>query len=158
MVPWTNNMPQKSFNPSMISIKTLLSCHFIWFFKTEFIAHINPCQTRWTINFSIENNSKECKYLNACGSLYKPHAIWILIIIMLNSEFCDFFSMKAFNFSIKWWTKFLLTQKCSIHLRSLYYIIKKCGYTRRKSLICNWCLRLFFSQKRRFTTNYLVVA
>lgn len=36
--------------------------------------------------------------------------------------------MKGFNFSIKSWTKFLLTQKCSIHLRSLYYVIKKCEY------------------------------
>jgi hypothetical protein len=129
MVPWTNNMPQKSLNPSMTSIESLPSCHFIWFFKTEFIAHINQCRTRWTINFLIANNSKKCKYLDACASLYKLHTTWILIIIVLNSEFhVFFFSMKGFNFFIKWWTKFLLTQKCSIHLRSLYCIIKKCGY------------------------------
>jgi len=30
--------------------------------------------------------------------------------------------------------------------------------TRRKTLIYNLCLRLFFSRKRHFTTNYLIVA
>jgi hypothetical protein len=97
MVPWTNNMPQKSLNPSMTSIESLPSCHFIWFFKTEFIAHINQCRTRWTINFLIANNSKKCKYLDACASLYKLHTTWILIIIVLNSEFHVFFFMKGFN-------------------------------------------------------------
>lgn len=36
--------------------------------------------------------------------------------------------MKGFNFWVKWWTKLLLTWECSIHLRSLYYIINKCEY------------------------------
>jgi hypothetical protein len=31
-------------------------------------------------------------------------------------------------------------------------------FTRRKTLIYNRCLRLFFSRKRHFTTNYLIVA
>jgi hypothetical protein len=31
-------------------------------------------------------------------------------------------------------------------------------HTRRKTLIYNWCLQLFFSRKRHFITNYLIVA
>ncbi len=54
-------------------------------------------------------------------------------------------------------------------ISDLYWIkFKQCDFknllsillqhTRRKNLICNWCLWLFFSRKKHFTINYLIVA
>ncbi len=41
--------------------------------------HTNSCNTKWTIDFPIANNLKQCKYLDACVNLYKFHGTWIFI-------------------------------------------------------------------------------
>jgi len=120
-------MPQNSLNPSMTSIKSLPFSHFIWFFKTKFITHMNSCKTRWIVNFLIVNNLEQCKYLDTCANLYKLQATQILMGTTI-WNFVFFFSMKGFNFFVKWWTKNLLAWKCLIHLRLLYYFIKKFEY------------------------------